>query len=460
MYEYIQSANLKSNFFYQLPYWLLIFVAALSPFGQYQRDIFFGMSLQRIVFILLAAIYFTGLLFENRKIDFTPLIVPLFLYFIAQLIGAIQGEQPVATKSIMRTAGYIVLFLVAANLPQSRKQIFAVLFSFLISLLLIEIFSVFKMVAGESLLGLNLIQLKQQYLGDGEILRMIGTLKNPYDFTTLIQLTYEDLGIKEISRMRGTFENPNEFATLMVLSLPMCVCFAFVFRNFWARLFLFLSFLLGLVCLFSTQSKSALFAVSIGLIVAFGVLFWKGKSGKVVVLVSIVLALAAIIAFNQLPSLKKINVTARVMDVDHYAAGKNKKRLHIWKEASKFILAHPFGAGTGRTVTKIAEYSENIGKPRSPHNVFLSIGAQTGWLGILAVFLIFVFIFYHLGMGVKCANSKYQEVMILGFLSCFVAFFFHNQFHSLLKWNFVWLVFGLAFATLRISKQSSRKAGC
>ena len=159
------------------------------------------------------------------------------------------------------------------------------------------------------------------------------------------------------------------------------------------------------------------------------------------------------------PQPKKISVTARVMDVDHYAAGKNKKRLHIWKEASKYILAHPFGAGTGRTVTKIAEYSENIGKPRSPHNVFLSTGAQTGWLGILAVFLIFAFIFYHLGMGVKCANSEYQEVMILGFLSCFVAFFIHNQFHSLLKWNFVWLVFGLAFATLRISKQSSREAG-
>jgi hypothetical protein len=179
----VGMAELKFAFLFHLPYWLLILIAVLAPFDQYQRDIFLGMSLQRILFVFLAALFFISLCYENRTIYFTPLIIPLFLYFVAQLIGAVQGEQSAAIKSIIRTSGYIALFLISANLPQSRKQILTVLLFFIFSLYCVEIFAVFKILTGKSLLGLNLIELKQQYLGDGKILRMFGTFENPHDFT-------------------------------------------------------------------------------------------------------------------------------------------------------------------------------------------------------------------------------------------------------------------------------------
>ena len=408
-----------------LSYWLLISIAVLAPLDQYQRDIILGMSLQRIIFIFLSGLFLILLFVENRNIYFSPLAFPLFLYFIAQLVGAYHGEQSAAVRAVMRTFGYIMLFFVAANLPKNRKQILSVLVFFMISLFCVEILAVFKILTGKSLMGLDLIELKRQHIG-----------------------------LEKIYRMRGTSKNPNQFASLFTFALPISMCLSFAYRSFWTRFFLLLFFFLGLICLLATQSKSATLGVSVGLLVAMVYLYLlqERRMGKIIVLLALSCPLIIVTAFNHVTNLKNINITARVMDKKYYGFQKNNKRIQIWKESSKYILAHPFGAGTGKSAEKISEHSDEIEKARSSHNVFLSAGTQCGWLGIVSVFSIFALVFYHLGVGVRRAVLRFDKVLILGFFSSFVASFIHNQFHSLLGWNLVWLILGLAFATLRISK--------
>ena len=436
-----------------LPYILLISIAVLAPLDQYQRDIVFGMSLQRIMFIFLSILFFILFLTKDRKIYFSPLIFPLFLYFIAQLIGAIQGEQSAAIRSITSTFGYIILFFVSANLPQSRKQVLIVLFFFIIGLFCVEMLAVLKLLTARSLLELNLIEFQQEQLRVGKILRMTGNLENLHDFTTLIQLTNQDLGIEEILRMKGTSENPNAFATLLVFALPMSMCLGIVTRRLWARSFLLLALFIGAICLLATQSRSAILGVSVGSLVLVVYFLRERRRVKTFILLAICFSIAGFTLFNDVKKFKRINLTARSMNKELYGLQENNKRIQIWKESSKFILAHPFGAGTGKSAEKISAYSGEIKKTRSPHNVFLAVGAQNGWLGIVSVFLIFAKVFYHLGVGVRLAALEFDKVLILGFLSSFIAFFIHSQFHSLLGWNIVWLVLGLAFATLKISKQ-------
>jgi len=79
------------KFKFGLPYWLLISIAVLAPLDQYQRDIVFGMSLQKIIFLILLGLFFIVLLVENRNIYLSPLAFPLFLYFIAQASYILAG---------------------------------------------------------------------------------------------------------------------------------------------------------------------------------------------------------------------------------------------------------------------------------------------------------------------------------------------------------------------------------
>ena len=426
MLKKLEVGKFKFNMLFHLPFWLLILLAVLAPFDQYQRDIFLGMSLQRIVFIFLVGLFCIGFIQGNRRIYFTPLIIPLILYFISHFIGAFHAEPTIAIESILRMFGYILLFLISANLPKSRGQVISVLLVLIVSLFLVEISAVFKMLTHKSLLGLNLIKFPQQ---------------------TLHPVTF---------RLLGTSHNPNSFATLFVIVLPISMCFAIAYKNFWMRLVFSLSYFFGLICLLATQSKSGLLGVSGGLIVALVYLLRKGKNRKRLVLWVIFLPLMTLLVFNQFSGLRQINLGARLGDKEAYKLERDNQRIRILTKSLKFVMAHPFGAGPGKIGEKIAEYSGSSGdeKKHSPHNMFLSEGAQNGWLGIISLILLWGLVFFHLVSGIKRSDSEFEKILILAFLSSFTAIFIHNQFHSLLGWNIVWLIIGLAFATLRMSKQS------
>lgn len=416
----------RFKFKFGLPYWLLISIAVLAPLDQYQRDVILGMSLQRTIFIFLLGLFLIVLLVENRRIYISPLAFPLLLYFMACLLGSYNADPGVGLRATMRTTGYILLFFVAANLPKSRRQILSVLIFLMVGLFCVEILAVFKMLTGKSIFGLNLIELKQS------------------------------TEFEQITRMKATSENPNEFGTLLVFSLPILPSLFFAYGKKYRKYFFLMFFVVGLVCLFALQSRSALLGVSIALMV-MAFYFIKKKAGRKSIFFLLLFSLLTVLGFTQIPQLKQMNVFARITDQRYYDLKENK-RIKIWKESAKFIAVHPLGAGIGNSAQAIYEYSDEITRARSAHNVFLSTGTECGWLGVVSVVSLFTVIFYQLWAGIRRAELKCDRILLIGFLSSFIAFFVHNQFHSLLGWNIVWLILGLAFAALRMSKQSVYEA--
>ena len=349
---------------FTLPYWLLVAVAMVAPLDQYQRNLLFGMSLQRIICIFLLGLYIIGILLEYRKVYLTPLILPLFLYSISQVVGAYQADESIAANAIIRTAGYIMLLFVAANLPKTRKQILLVMFFFMIGILFIEILAAFKMLTGKPLFGTNLIEIKRS-------------------------IEYE-----QISRMSGTSQNPNEFAGLLVLALPSFLCFCFIYKNVLAKLLFLFTFVIGIGCLLATNSRSAMLGLLTGLFIVVMYFLKQKRSRRILGIFAICSALLLVTAFTQNTNLKHMNIFARILDKRYYDI-KEDKRVQIWKESLKYIYANPFGAGIGKSAEKVEEYSNEIARARSAHNVLLSTGAECGWLGLASIFLMISFVLYY-----------------------------------------------------------------
>lgn len=59
-------------------------------------------------------------------------------------------------------------------------------------------------------------------------------------------------------------------------------------------------------------------------------------------------------------------------------------RLTLWKEAGLAILEHPFGLGWGRFSETVAVFHKNEVLALYPHNIFLEIFVEAGWLAGVA----------------------------------------------------------------------------
>jgi hypothetical protein len=124
----------------------------------------------------------------------------------------------------------------------------------------------------------------------------------------------------------------------------------------------------------------------------------------------------------------------------------------------EMILSNPMGVDVRNPDMHILEYSSVY---HASHNSILTIGAQTGWAGIFAIFWLLFAQIKYLFRAIKWSQTRKDKLFAISLLMGTVAFWIHSSFHDFLQWSLIWIFFGLGmvFAADMHAKRMMETAG-
>ncbi|MDP7324075.1 MAG: O-antigen ligase family protein [Candidatus Woesearchaeota archaeon] len=210
----------------------------------------------------------------------------------------------------------------------------------------------------------------------------------------------------------------------------------------------FVLFLLLLLSLFLTISRSAMLGFAIGIFFFFVLLKWR--------LLSRVLGLCFLVFFL----FSVIFGPLYVIDIFQESIGfyvlrptpETDARLFIWRSNFRAISDHPFvGVGIGNFLHEYERYklpsAEGLARSRDQmgsHNLFLESFAEQGIIGFLIVMYIFFKIFIFLHENLNQHKNSSLEMVSRVFYCTFFAYFVQGFFIDFFHFRHLWVFFGLA----------------
>jgi hypothetical protein len=210
-------------------------------------------------FILFFVFIIWIILLIKEKITFkTPLTIPILIFWAVGAVATLHGVlivfpeltnafPNVAFLSLVRQIEYLGVFFIAFAGIKNKNQI-----KFIIGALVV------------TLLGVVFYGFGQRYLGFPAYL----TMNEEFAKGVGIQLS-------ALSRVPSTFAGHYDLAAYLVLVIPIFASLFFGFKNWFIRIGLAISSLLGLILLFMTVSRVSFFVLFIALFIV--VFFQKRK---------------------------------------------------------------------------------------------------------------------------------------------------------------------------------------
>ncbi|MCK9266498.1 O-antigen ligase family protein [bacterium] len=235
----------------------------------------------------------------------------------------------------------------------------------------------------------------------------------------------------------STFGNPNFFAGHLMMLIS--ISFSHIFlkeNNIEKRLLYTLFFLILLLALILTRSRSAIFATLFGLSTVMFLLNRKGNfikkwGGYIILLISLLFLF---------PVIKTWYLT--------------NVRLFLWKGTWQMIKARPiFGWGLGNFVFfyprfRIKEYflqSESTPTTTHAHNEYLHLWSEIGIIGLILFLTLLAIIFYSLTKEAK--KDDFQKILSFGIVGAIASVILDNIFSTNLRnpstSMYFWFLIGL-----------------
>ena len=126
-------------------------------------------------------------------------------------------------------------------------------------------------------------------------------------------------------------------------------------------------------------------------------------------------------------------------------------RLKTWTAALQTIRDNPFiGLGLGLTGIEV-EYHSASGVTQvlaSAHNTWLSVGAQSGVCGIIALLIIVVYLFDRRGNGTIAESQSHRQLINLTLkIAVIGGFFYHGLIQSTEWFRYQWVLWGMLAAS-------------
>ncbi len=217
------------------------------------------------------------------------------------------------------------------------------------------------------------------------------------DFYGLHQLHIPVFESDHIYKVNATFGHKNLLASYLMLALPFLLILTKDLKR-WSRVFLFLLMLLVIVVLVLLQTRAALLALLLSAIVYVFYLFANGAKHNTrfklilpVVSMCLVLGLfGSIYTFRD-----KFSVITRTESF--------RERAALWQNTVDMIQEFPLGVGAGNWQIYLPKYgvqkfyefnyrvTEGLTTFQRPHNDFLWVWSESGFLGGLAFIGLFFF---------------------------------------------------------------------
>ncbi len=359
-------------------------------------------------FIILAFLGWT--LDQKRQFIWTRITTMVFTLLVLIILSSLSAYWPAISWShFMDYFNWVVVFFVLTQTVTTRKR--------LLILLLVFLLASFKL----SLYGA----------------RRWATLG----------FTYADWGV---AGPRGFFNNPGELAIQMLMFAPIAVFFLMGIRKslkHWQTGLLFLMPVTAALTVLATNTRGGQVALAAQLT---ALLLMTKHRVKALVVIGVVLA----VGFSFLPEEQKTRFSSAGQDAT------SVQRILYWQNGWQMIKDHPFlGVGYFNfaqyyNVKHAEDLVRGVGKPAElPHNIFIQVGTDTGFTGLLLFIAILstAFVSMHrLRKEAEAANDPFMANISKGMNLSLVGFVIAGQFVTVAYYPFLWihLVFVTALMTV------------
>lgn len=182
------------------------------------------------------------------------------------------------------------------------------------------------------------------------------------------------------------------------------------------RLFFAITVLINIPAVILENTRIVWIALSIVYLIIILVSFEKKRNAFALVILIVMCATAFFYSSPQ--SINRLNSITNIS----YQNQSNYERILMWQSATRMFIDHPiFGVGIGNYHE---QYMNNYRSPYSrenqwhPHNVPLAILSETGMVGGISFFLLFIYLYYNVIVTYK--NNK--DVSSFAYLMCLIAY--------------------------------------
>ncbi|MFA6217269.1 MAG: O-antigen ligase family protein [Candidatus Omnitrophota bacterium] len=271
----------------------------------------------------------------------------------------------------------------------------------------------------------------------------------------------------EWSQLRASFPSTNDFAgwLIMMIFLFSGVVLAKNMFNRKIKFFTGAVTLFLLSCLLITFSRGGWIGLLFGGLIFLAVVMKHNRLRSKIILVSVLISMVACALILPQSVKTKVRVVGNIdfkaghtiterlksMADIHYAS--NVHRLKLWNQALWVIRDFPLtGSGLNTYSFFVKKYPSFEGGSMYPHNSFLQMTAETGFLGLI-MFLWLLISFLIAGFGhVSKKNSYLSLGMVSGIIAFLVQSFFDTNLYALQLVVLFWYMLGLTIAVMRIEE--------
>ncbi|MDP4152331.1 MAG: O-antigen ligase family protein [Bacillota bacterium] len=316
---------------------------------------FLSTKLMLLVSMLVIFAFAFKLFRGKRSVTFDKLDVAVLMFLIVMLLlGCATSLNPI--KSLYPTmlyAIFLLVYFVAANTMRSKS------------------WAMRAIIAG---------------VASGTISAIVGVYQYFSGFRNSLVWVDTSMFSDITARVIGTFENPNVFGEFLILLIPVAFALLIGKKTGGRYEWIVSIFFMGLALVY-TYSRGAWLAF----ILAFGLYL------LIINKVFIKLATLCLLAVPFLPAVLPHSVVGRISSIGNMSDTSTAYRVNIWVGTLR-MLKHFWvtGIGTGTDIfTQVypAYALSGAAYALHPHNLFLNIIVEMGFLGFICFLFILVFYF-------------------------------------------------------------------
>lgn len=430
--------------------------------------IFAGSPLYQVVgassAILLALPAADQLLIRRKSPRFDRVFGLMIVFLVVLLVSAFVAEDiNLAIKEIVQyvTEG-MVIYLLVINVVRSTPDLHRVMAAGVLACALLSSMTIYQVVTHDY---------KNQFGGLAQRLEVSHPLPKlardvsaDDDEPAPIAAEDEEDGIALIDRASGPIGDPNRYAQLLLVVLPWALYFTRHGRTPLQRLAAASTAALIMTAVALTYSRGAFLTVAL---LVLCLLLWRYiKPGRLALAGLVLVAIVAVTAPAVLARVGSIGGVSLLGKQDATVApdGAIKGRATEMLAALAVYLDHPFiGVGPGQYVPFYSEKYQlldelsfrHLPRPREAHNLYVSIGAETGSAGLLVFFLIMGTLFVGLRWARRfwLLRSRRRVDLAVALSLSLVAYLGTGMFLHLSFERYLWFLVAIASATVHILRQ-------
>ena len=361
------------------------------------------------VFPVLFIFWLLDIVLSDGRFRWRPEFSAFAFFFLVLLISAVFSIDPTRSYIKLTSAIYLILLaVIAANVARTSARLKATMLAWIAG-------SLISLVAG--LLAIGLFYTEPES-----------------DLLALLTHHYGSLPSVPFPRVSSTFVSASMFCNYLTVTLVIALLAAklrWIGRPW-------------ITIVIAAIAISALFTFSIalgGFALAIGLWFWttseKPKTSKLSLAVGIFVAVAflAIAPFSLSPG-------------SGGSFFEPSARARIWSEAERVFIADPVtGNGFGIAVANIVFQNSDgsVSLLTDAHNVFLSIAAQAGIGGLVAIIAI-VFVILRTGLIDRPGSTEIKLIRKGLAIAFFTAFVYDGMTGAFEDARHLWVLIGLILA--------------